>query len=116
MPTYIVEDLIEEIRVAVDIIENHHVNCNWIAEPDLEAEESESCAEFAELYGKGYDRLVCHDHDKLREWTKMLWNHNSGNENYISICSKCMNDYTNTHGDSATYTLCPDCVATIATI
>ena len=72
MPTYIVEDLIEEIRVAVDIIENHHVNCNWIAEPDLEAEESESCAEFAELYGKGYDRLVCHDHDKLREWSKML--------------------------------------------
>ena len=72
MPTYIVEDLIEEIRIAVDIIENHHVNCNWIAEPDLEAEESESCAEFAEQFGKGYDRLVCHDHDKLREWSKML--------------------------------------------
>ena len=64
--------LLDEIRVAVDIIENHHVNCNWIAEPDLEAEESESCAEFAEQFGKGYDRLVCHDHDKLREWSKML--------------------------------------------
>ena len=80
MPTYLVEDLIEEIRIAVDIIENHHVNCNWIAEPDLDAEESESCAEFAELFGKGYTRLVCQDHDKLREWSKMLRDINSNKE------------------------------------
>jgi len=72
MPTFLVEDLIEEIRIAADIIENHHVNCEWMAEPDLDAEESESCAEFAEQFGTGYDRLTCHDHDKLREWSKML--------------------------------------------
>jgi len=69
---YRVEDLIEELKIAVDIVENHHVDCNWSIEIDLEAEETESCAEFAELYGKGFDRLVCHDHDKLREWSKML--------------------------------------------
>ena len=48
MPYILAEDLIEEIKIAVDIIENHHVNCEWMAEPDLDAEESESCAEFAE--------------------------------------------------------------------
>jgi len=72
MPYILAEDLIEEIRIAVDIIENHHVDCEWMAEPDLDAEETESCVQFDELYGKDYTRLVCHDHDKLREWSKML--------------------------------------------
>ena len=72
MPIYLVEDLMKEISVALDCLENHHVNCEWMAEPDLEEEESESCAEFNELFGKGYDRLTCHDHDKMREWAKML--------------------------------------------
>ena len=72
MPYILAEDLIEEIKIAVDIIENHHVNCEWMAEPDLDAEESESCAEFAEQFGQSYDRLVCHDHDKLRDWSKLL--------------------------------------------
>ena len=72
MPYILAEDLIEEIKIAADIIENHHVNCEWMAEPDLDADESESCAEFAEQFGKGYDRLTCFEHDKMREWSKML--------------------------------------------
>ena len=72
MPMYLTEDLIEELAIALSCLENHHVNCEWITEPDLEADESESCAEFAEQFGKDYDRLTCHDHDKMREWSKML--------------------------------------------
>ena len=65
-------NLIEELKIAVDIIDNHHVNCDWMAEPDLNAEITETCAEFDEIYGKDFTRFVCHDHDKLREWSKML--------------------------------------------
>ena len=72
MPIILAEDLIEEIKIAIDIIENHHVNCEWMAEPDLNAEETESCDEFQEIFGKDYDRLVCHDHEKLREWSKLI--------------------------------------------
>ena len=72
MPIILAEDLIEEIKIAIDIIENHHVNCEWMVEPDLNAEETESCDEFQEIFGKGYDRLVCHDHEKLREWSKLI--------------------------------------------
>ena len=74
MPMYLVEDLIKEIGEALDCLENHHTSCDWQEEPNLEEEESESCAEFAEQYGTGYTRLTCHDHDKMREWSKMLQN------------------------------------------
>ena len=79
MPTYLVEDLMEEIAIALDCLENHHTNCEWMAEPDLEADESESCAEFAMQFGKGYDDMTCHDHNKLREWSKMLRENNNAN-------------------------------------
>ena len=69
---YLAEDLMKEIAIALDCLEDHHVNCEWMAEPDLEAEETESCAEFAEQFGKDYDRLTCFEHDKMREWSKML--------------------------------------------
>ena len=64
--------IMKEIAIALDCLENHHINCEWMAEPDLEAEESESCAEFAMQFGKGYDYLSCHEHNKMREWSKML--------------------------------------------
>ena len=63
----------EQLAIALDFLENHHINCEWSFEPDLDAEESESCAEFAEVYGKGYDRLTCFEHDKLREWQSKLF-------------------------------------------
>ena len=71
MPMYLASDLLAEIEIAKWCLENHHVNCEWETWPDLEAEETESCAEFAEQFGKSYDRLTCFDHDKLREWTKL---------------------------------------------
>ena len=72
MPMYLASDLLAEIEIAKWCLENHHVNCEWETWPDLEAEETESCAEFAMQFGTGYDYLTCFDHDKMREWSKML--------------------------------------------
>ena len=72
MLPYLASDLMSEIEIAKWCLENHHVNCTWKTRPDLEAEESESCAASTEQFGKGYDRLTCFDHDKLREWSKLL--------------------------------------------
>jgi len=100
--------LIDEISIAVDIIENHHVNCDWMAEPDLNAEITETCAEFAEIYGKDETRLICHDHDKLREWSKMLKDTNT--IPYIT-CDECreLRVFTEIRGELGTYNLCPNC-------
>jgi len=72
-----------ELEIACNLLENHHPNCNWafdadgksigLAEPDLNAEVTETCAEFDEMYGKGYPRgRTCWEHDKIREWQKYL--------------------------------------------
>ena len=72
MIPYLASDLMTEIEIAKWCLENHHVNCKWTVKPDLEAEESESCAESTEQFGKGYDLLTCFDHDKLRDWSKLM--------------------------------------------
>ena len=76
MPIYLAEDLIEELREAHSILEDYHHKCTIAPEEtiDLSADETEACRSFDETYGKDYDRLTCHEHDKLREWSKMLEN------------------------------------------
>lgn len=62
----------EQLEIAFDFLENHHVNCEWSFEPDLNADDVESCQEFGEMYGKDWDSLTCFEHDKLREWQKHI--------------------------------------------
>ena len=69
---YMAADLRNHLEVALYMLENHHIDCEWMAEPDKEAEESEACAEFAQQYGKSYDDLTCYDHDRMREWAKIV--------------------------------------------
>ena len=58
----------EQLDIAFDLLENHHINCEWSFEPDLNADDVESCEEFGEMFGKNWNRLTCFEHDKLREW------------------------------------------------
>jgi len=74
----------EQLDIAFDLLENHHVNCEWSFEPDLNADDVESCEEFGEMFGKNWNRLTCFEHDKLREWQIRIqagWTHrkNQGN-------------------------------------
>ena len=36
------------------------------------AEETEACQELGEVYGKDYIDKTCYEHDKLREWSKVV--------------------------------------------
>ena len=62
----------EQLEIAFDFLENHHINCAWSFEPDLNADDVESCQEFGEVFGKDWERLTCFEQDKLREWQKCI--------------------------------------------
>jgi len=66
--------LMEEIREAHSILEDYHYKCSEELEKtiDLDASETEHCSVFEETYGKDYDRLTCHEHDRLRHWSRLL--------------------------------------------
>ena len=66
--------LIEELQEAHSILEDYHDKCSEELEKtiDFDASETEHCSSFLETYGKDYDRLTCHEHDKLRRWSQLL--------------------------------------------
>jgi hypothetical protein len=66
--------VIEELQAAYEILEDYHDKCYEELEKtiDVDAGETEHCASFQETYGKDFDRLTCHEHDKLRTWAKLL--------------------------------------------
>ena len=66
--------LLEELRDAYEILEDYHDKCSEELEKtiDYDANETEHCSSFQETYGKDFDRLTCHEHDKLRRWAKLL--------------------------------------------
>ena len=66
--------LIEELQEAYSILEDYHDKCSEELEKtiDFDASETEHCSSFEETYGKDYDRLTCHEHDKLRRWSQLL--------------------------------------------
>ena len=65
---------VEEIREAHSILADYHDKCyEYLGKTiDPNAHETEYCSSFQEAYGKEYDRITCYEHDKLREWTKLL--------------------------------------------
>ena len=66
--------LLGELRDAYEILEDYHDKCSEELEKtiDYDASETEHCSSFQETYGKDFDRLTCHEHDKLRRWAKLL--------------------------------------------
>ena len=66
--------LLGELRDAYEILEDYHDKCSEELEKtiDYDASETEHCSSFQETYGHDFDRLTCHEHDKLRRWAKLL--------------------------------------------
>ena len=76
MLTFLERTLLDEIKEAHSILEDYHDKCVEVISAtyviDETAEETEYCSTFSETYGNDWDRPTCYEHDKLREWHKIL--------------------------------------------